>query len=202
MLRVGGIVLCGGKSRRMGQPKAWLPFAGERMLPRVVRLVAAAVEPVVVVAAPGQDLPPLQAQITVLRDQKEDQGPLEGLRVGLEALQDRCDAVFLSSCDVPLLAPAFVRRLIDLLGEHVICVARDDDYLHPLAAVYRIGVGNTIPRLLTANRRRLIDLFDEVPTRIVTIGELVDVDPMLCSLRNMNTPEEFARALAEIDEEM
>ena len=51
-MTVGGIVLCGGQSKRMGRPKAWLPFAGELMLPRVVRLLRTSVEPVVVVAAP------------------------------------------------------------------------------------------------------------------------------------------------------
>src|SRR5437588_762021 len=58
---VGGIVLCGGQSKRMGQPKAWLPFGDELMLPRVVRLLGGAVRPRVVVAAPDQDLPPLAA---------------------------------------------------------------------------------------------------------------------------------------------
>ena len=56
MTRVGGIILCGGQSKRMGRPKAWLPFGDELMLPRVARLLREAVEPVVVVAAPGQDL--------------------------------------------------------------------------------------------------------------------------------------------------
>ena len=44
-MNVGGIVLCGGRSRRMGRPKAWLPFAGEVMLPRVVRLLSEVVAP-------------------------------------------------------------------------------------------------------------------------------------------------------------
>ena len=42
-LRVGGIVLCGGQSKRMGRPKAWLPVGEELMLPRVVRLLGEAV---------------------------------------------------------------------------------------------------------------------------------------------------------------
>ena len=58
-MKVAGVVLCGGRSSRMGRPKAWLPFGRELMLPRVVRLLGEAVGPVAVVAAPGQDLPPL-----------------------------------------------------------------------------------------------------------------------------------------------
>ena len=60
---VGAIVLCGGMSRRMGRPKAWLPFGpDEVMLQRVVRLVREVVGPVVVVAAPEQELPMLPGE--------------------------------------------------------------------------------------------------------------------------------------------
>src|SRR4051812_39688655 len=149
---VGGIVLCGGQSRRMGRPKAWLPFAGEVMLPRVVRLLRAAVEPVVVVAAPGQDLPPLPAEGALVRDEEKGRGPLQGLAAGLAALAGRADAAYLSSCDVPFLQPAFVRRLIDLLGNHAICVPRVGDYHHPLAAVYRLEVRDAVVRLLAEDR--------------------------------------------------
>ena len=69
-MTAGGIVLCGGRSQRMGRPKAWLPFAGELMLPRVVRLLGQAVGPVVVVAAPDQDVPPLSPEVAVVRDEE------------------------------------------------------------------------------------------------------------------------------------
>ena len=67
-IRVGGIVLCGGESRRMGRAKAWLPFGDETMLQRVVRLLTENVHPLVVVAAPGQELPTIPTEVTVVRD--------------------------------------------------------------------------------------------------------------------------------------
>src|SRR6185312_15898389 len=97
-MSLGGIILCGGQSRRMGRPKAWLPFGGEVMLPRVVRLLGEVVAPVAVVAAPGQDLPPLPAGVDVVRDEEEGRGPLQGLAAGLAALAGRADAAYLSSC--------------------------------------------------------------------------------------------------------
>src|SRR5215471_11116138 len=106
----GGIVLCGGQSKRMGRPKAWLPFAGELMLPRVVRLLSEAVHPVIVVAAPGQDVPPLSSEVAVVRDEEKGRGPLQGLAAGLTSLSGQVTAAYLSSCDVPFLRPAFVRR--------------------------------------------------------------------------------------------
>jgi molybdopterin-guanine dinucleotide biosynthesis protein A len=42
-------------------------------------------------------------------------------------------------------------------------------------------------------------LFDAVPTRVVTVGELVDVDPTFQTLRNLNTPEDYEAALHEVD---
>src|SRR5207253_6933264 len=113
-----GILLCGGQSRRMGRPKAWLPFGGELMLPRVARLLGEVVSPLVVVAAPEQEVPALPPEIAVVRDEEKGRGPLQGLAAGLRALQGRASAAYASSCDVPFLRPAFVHRLIELLGEH------------------------------------------------------------------------------------
>src|SRR5579871_5360740 len=100
-MNVGGIVLCGGHSKRMGRPKAWLPIAGEIMLSRVVRLLKDMVRPVVVVAAPEQDVPALPTDVAIVRDEARGRGPLQGLAAGLQALRGLADAAYLSSCDVP-----------------------------------------------------------------------------------------------------
>src|SRR5205807_9116756 len=110
MIRTAGVVLCGGESSRMGRSKAWLPFGDEVMLPRVVRLLSEAVSPIVVVAAPGQDVPPLPADVEVVRDEESGRGPLQGLAAGLAGLAGRAEAAYASSCDVPFLRPEFVRR--------------------------------------------------------------------------------------------
>jgi molybdenum cofactor guanylyltransferase len=196
--RVGGIVLCGGQSKRMGRPKAWLPFAGEVMLPRVVRLLGEAVRPVVVVAAPDQDVPPLPPEVAVVRDEEKGRGPLQGLAAGLNALRGRAEAAYLSSCDVPFLRPAFVRRLVELLGDHAVCVPRVGDYHHPLAAVYRPEVADAVARLLAEDRLRPFFLFEAVPTRVVGEAELAGADPTFQTLRNLNTPEDYEAALREV----
>jgi molybdenum cofactor guanylyltransferase len=198
MMRTGGIVLCGGRSSRMGRPKAWLPFDDELMLPRVVRILFEVVNPIVVIAAPDQEVPPLPPTIEIAHDPTEGRGPLQGLGAGLAALDGRSDAAYLSSCDVPFLQPAFVRRMIELLGEHSICVPRVGEFHHPMAAVYRIGVRAAVDRLLNENRMRPVFLFDAVPTRVVQANELTDIDPTLQSLRNLNTPEDYQAAVRDL----
>lgn len=181
----------------MGRPKAWLPIAGELMLPRVVRLLSEVVSPIVVVAAPEQDLPPLPADLRIVRDEEKGRGPLQGLAAGLAALQGHADAAYASSCDVPFLRPAFVRRMIELLGSRQICVPHVGDFHHPLAAVYRLEVLEIVKRLLQENRLRPVFLFDAAPTRVVGADELRDVDPEFATLRNLNTPEDYELALRD-----
>ena len=181
----------------MGRPKALLPFVGETMLQRVVRILGEVVRPVVVVGAPDQELPTLPAGVTAVFDEEKGRGPLQGLAAGLAALRGQADAAYVSSCDVPFLKPAFVRRLIDLLGDYAICVPKVGAYHHPLAAVYRLDVAEAVNKLLGENRLRPTFLFDTVPTRIAMAAELVDVDRDFQSLRNLNSPEDYEAALRE-----
>ena len=191
-----GVVLCGGRSTRMGSSKVLLPFGGETMLQRVVRLLGTVTSPLVAVAAPEQALPELPASVTVTRDEREGRGPLEGLRAGLKALPVDAEMAYVTSCDVPLLVPAFVDRMVELLGDHDIAVVEIDGFPHPLSAVYRRRVLPEVEALLAADRLRPVFLFDAMRTRRVKPDELASVDPDLLTLRNLNTPEDYHEALA------
>ena len=195
-MNAAGIVLCGGKSTRMGSPKALLPFGAETMLQRVVRLLATVVSPIVVVAAAEQSLPDLPPEVIVTRDEQEGRGPLEGLRAGLKALPGTSEAAYVTSCDVPLLVPGFVRQMIDLLGDHDIAVMEIDGFPHPLSAVYRRTTLPHVEALLAHDRLRPVFLFDAVRTRRVQPAEMVSADPELLTLRNLNTREDYLAALS------
>jgi len=193
----GGIILCGGRSTRMGMAKATLPFGPETMLARVVRLLGEVVPRMVVVAAPQQELPALPADVVVARDRREGRGPLEALAAGLSAAQQAgIDAAYATSCDVPLLVPSFVERMFSLLGEHQIAVPREGEFHHPLAAVYRASVLPVVERLLSEDRMRPFFLFQECDTREVVPAEWQDVDPESDTLKNLNRPEDYLAALA------
>src|SRR5262249_46705602 len=162
----GAIILCGGKSSRMGRDKATLPFGPELMLQRVVRLVSEAIDlkNLVVVAAPNQSVPELPPEGTVVYDPVEFRGPLQGLATGLNEMGDRFDAVYATGCDVPLLVPAFVERMFRLLDDYEIAVPFDGEHHHSVAAVYRPRVLARIEALLAVDRLRSRFLFDQVRT--------------------------------------
>ena len=200
-MKCAGIVLCGGQSRRMGTDKAWLPFGGgangpETMLQRIVRILGEAVSPVVVVAAATARLPELPPDVRIAFDRQPDRGPLEGLAVGLSKLPADVVSAYVTSCDAPLLRPAFIRRMVELPGDEAVAVPNVDGRLHPLAAVYRLTVLPEVERRLAENQLRLTELVESLHPRIVHPEELRDIDPDLQSLRNINDPEEYRAALA------
>ena len=195
-MEYAAVVLCGGRSTRMGLAKATLPFGPETMLARTVRLLGEVVGRIVVVASPGQDVPDLPGRVLLARDRHEGRGPLEGIAAGLSSLPAAVEAAYVTGCDAPLLAPAFVARMFDLLGEFSIAVPCFGGYEYPLAAVYRVSILPAIGELLSADRLRPAYLFDRVPTRRVTQELLLEVDPTLGSLDNVNRPADYLDALA------
>src|SRR3954454_5365268 len=101
MADTAGIVLAGGRSSRMGTPKAALEWHGSTLLRRVCGIVGRAVDgAVVVVRAPGPPLPALPDSIAGGEDAREGRGPLQGLAAGLAAVRDDAPAAYVSSTDV------------------------------------------------------------------------------------------------------
>ena len=180
----------------MGTPKALLPFGPETMLQRVVRLLSEVVAPIVVVAAVDQELPPLPGPVIVARDEREGRGPLEGLRAGLKALPAGIEAAYVTSCDVPLLVPGFVRQMLDLARGHDAAVMEIEGFTHPLSAVYKRAVLPHVEDLLAQDRLRPLFLFERVNTRRVRPDEMT-ADPDLRTLRNLNTRDDYEQALAD-----
>jgi molybdopterin-guanine dinucleotide biosynthesis protein A len=184
----------------MGRSKAWLPFGDEHLLQRVVRLVSTAVDHVAVVAAPGQELPPLPASVVLARDPVLGKGPLQGLAAGLAALPHEVELAYATATDVPFLHPEWIGRLVALVGEHDMAIPFCDGYHHPLAALYRRAtVLPAVLILLAADRLRPVFLMETVSTRVVVAEELRVIDPRLETLRNLNTPEDYEAALRDDD---
>ena len=199
-----GVVLAGGRSSRMGTPKAALEWHGSTLLRRTVGILARATGgPVVVVRARGQDLPALPPDVEVVDDPRDGQGPVQGLAAGLGALLDRADAAFVSSTDMPFLHPAFVRRVLRAVAEGAdvgLPVARG--YPQPLAAAYRTKLASTADRLVQAWLRPAF-LFEECVVSRLDEAALKDdpvlaaLDPGLDSVVNINEPDEYRTARSQ-----
>lgn len=200
MASLAGIVLAGGRSSRMGTPKSSLDWHGSPLLRRVCGLVARGVDgPVVVVRAPGQDLPELPTSVEVLDDPVEGDGPLRGLATGLQALQGRAERAFLCSTDLPLLHPGLPQRLAREPSDVVLPVVGGRD--QPLAALYAVHLAAVAEALLEQGVRRPIALTEHATTTrldhvaLLTSQVLRVADPRLQSLCGANTAEQYAALL-------
>ena len=197
-MKTGAIIICGGLSRRMGEPKASLRFGPERLLERIVRLVGQSSEPIVVVAAPGQPLPDLPHHVKIARDALGGRGPLQALHAGLVAIGDDVPLAYATSTDAPFLAPGWIDRLANLLGEADLGLPVIGAMSYPLAALYRRSTSLTAIRsLLDRDILRLKSLIPLLRVREVGADDLRDLDPNFASLVNLNTPEDYRQALAQ-----
>ena len=185
------IILAGGRSSRMGTPKAMLPFAGEPLIVHIVRRLQPLFPDIVVVAAPGQQLPGMP--VRTVEDEEPYQGPVGGIYYGLRSIAE--DFAFVTSCDAPFASTTLIDHLLRLRAQHDIVVPQWGGRLQPLFAVYRTTVLPKLGAQLQAGELRPVGLFEKVNTRIVDEEEIRRFDPEGSSFINMNTPGEYAAAL-------
>jgi molybdopterin-guanine dinucleotide biosynthesis protein A len=170
----------------------------------MTRLLArSVVGPIVVVAAPGQDLPELPDDVLVVDDPIEGLGPLQGIAAGLNAAAQHQALAFVCSTDMPFLHPAFVQRVLACLEENEVALPVIGGYRQPMAAAYRTELGARATELIEKGASTPGELFAESVVRELSAEDLLadpDVaahDPDLTSVRNLNTREEYEAALAE-----
>ncbi|MGY4649873.1 molybdenum cofactor guanylyltransferase [Mycobacterium sp. URHB0021] len=184
---LAAVVLAGGASRRMGRDKATLTYDGSTLVERVVSAVSARCSPVFVIAAPGQALPALPAEI--LRDEVRGVGPLLATGRGLRAAADAGhELAFVSAVDMPYLSA----DLIDELAGPAVRLGADvvlpwDGRDHYLAGIYRTALFDRITELVAAGQRSMRALVDSVDTQRIVMAE----QP---SLTNVNTAADLSAA--------
>ena len=185
------IVLAGGKSSRMGTPKALLQFGDAPLIVHIVTMLRELFAEVVVVAAPDQQLPSMDVEI--VHDVVAHQGPVAGIYYGLKAA--RTHAAFVTSCDSAFLNPRLIEHLVSLVGDCDVVVPWWQERFQPLHAVYRTSVAPLLEIQLQRGELRPVYLFDKVRTRKVEEDEIRRFDPGGASFFNMNAPADYAEAL-------
>jgi molybdopterin-guanine dinucleotide biosynthesis protein A len=198
MASFASIVLAGGASSRMGRAKALLPFGHEPLVERIVRRVAPLSSEVIVVSGPHLQLPTMPSTVRIVVDDDPLQGPLSGLRYGLRATTE--EVAFVCGCDHPFLAASVVELVVE-------CCTRSADTLaawstwdgspQPLVASYRTAILPIVEEMLAAGKRRIVDLAMRAKIAEVPPSELRAMDPSGRSFVDVDTPEDYERALLE-----
>jgi len=185
------VILAGGKSSRMGRPKALLLFDSEPLIVHIVRALTRMFAETIVVAAPGQELPHLRA--TLVRDEVPHQGPVGGIYYGLRAAKGHF--CFVTSCDVAFLNLPLISYLLSQISDCDVVVPYWQERFQPLHAVYRQSVLPLLKEQLDRGELRPIFLYEKVRTRKIDEDEIRHFDPDGLSFLNMNTLEDYESAL-------
>jgi len=188
------IVLAGGDSRRMGQDKADLVFDGETLLGRAIATMQS-IFPRVIVSVrqtrTGVDVP----QVC---DELPASGPLAGLIAGLA--QAGTPWVFAVACDMPFVTAPAVSQLAIYRTGHQAVVSLVGGYPQPLAAFYATSALGAMRAGLAQGDRSLRDMLQRLEVRYVSEAELRDCDPQLRSFIDLDTPQDVAQALNQMQE--
>ncbi len=185
-----GVILAGGKSRRMGRDKLPLKMGNATLIERVHDALASRCGETIVVGDEGY----APAGARRILDLRPGEGPLAGVEAGLLAARHR--AVFIAAGDMPFLTGDLVGYLLGLLSDHVPAVVPVyEDRPHPLCAAYGRELRPAVSVALDEDVRSVRELLEGLPgVRYVGEGELRRFgDPNLL-LTNVNSPEDLARA--------
>lgn len=195
------IILAGGRSSRMGLPKAVLPFGAASILERLIETLTGAFDEIIVVAAPLGDEPFSiermlgdRAGVIVERDDDAFAGPVGALRRGLARAGG--EIVFACSCDLPLLRSELAVAICTMIAGEDAAMPQLGGVLQPLCAAYRRAPAITaLSAMEAAGERRLRRVAQRLKVRAIDEATLRAIDPDLRSLLNVNTAEDYAHAL-------
>ena len=184
-----GLVLSGGKSRRMGADKALLERDGQSQLAFVVDLLGQHVERVFVSTREDQQNEPERARYDLIIDHYDDMGPLAGI---LSAMDDHPDADWLVvACDLPNISDATLKFLLEnrsAAHPFTAYTSSHDGLPEPLCAIYRADSAALV--------RQFSDDGVHCPRKILIRSDthlLEQIDP--ASLDNVNTPDDLAQSV-------
>ena len=190
----GGLILCGGRSARMGYEKARLRFPDGPLLERVLGRMQQVVHPIVLSLAPGQATPALAGDVLTAKDGVANQGPLWGLVEGFRRLAGHCERVVVMPVDMPFLTPPWIARLLDEMADRRACLYEHEGFANALTAAYSMDLLPKLEALVAEGRRRPIFLIEGEDARILTVPE--DTAPAGAHpLTDVDTPEAYRDAL-------
>jgi molybdenum cofactor guanylyltransferase len=193
MPRVTGVILAGGRSRRMGGfPKALLPFGGRPLIQHIAETLRSSLPDCLVVT----NTPELYGSLglPMVGDVFPEAGSLGGIYSGLRAAPG--EAALCVACDMPFLSARLVAYLAGRAAEADVVIPDAGGELQPLHAVYGKACLPAMERRLRAGQLKVVGFFDEVTViRVPTEAVEPFVDPQVAFM-NLNTPEDLARARA------
>lgn len=194
---IGGFILAGGKSIRMGSAKGLLPFAGKPLVKHLAQLLEGTTEPPVIIGPPG-DYAGLG--LRVVADDRRDAGPLGGISTALRV--SSCAWNLIVGCDLPFLTTEWLSHLIQRASDSPAdaILPLNERGLEPLCAMYRKRIQPDLSEALDRGVRKITDALAKLTTETIAPAEWKQFDPRGRLFKNINTPADYEDASRSLDE--
>ena len=179
------ILLCGGRSRRMGQDKGSMSLNGKPMIIHVLETIAAVADEIIVVLRNKDQVDKYKKIINHLKSDKtninivtdilKDKGPLEGILTGLNNITS--DKAMVVPCDSPFISENFVNKMFLYSNESnfdAFVPKWPDDNLEPLHSIYKKDIKSEILKLLKEDIRDVKSLLMELNVKYIDVNSLDD----------------------------
>ncbi len=186
-MKIGAVILVGGKSRRMGTNKAVLPYEGQSFLGRISKELGGFEE---IILSTSDDKQYEEYGLPVVKDIYPNCGPISGLHAALCACKS--DALFCIPCDVPLFKLSLAEYICSKVeaGYDAVVPISKDGHMHPLCAVYKKSAVDIFEKQIHSKEFKIIDAYEQMKVNFIPLEESTHAEKYLI---NVNTPEEFAR---------
>lgn len=187
-------ILAGGQARRLGGlEKGALPVGARPIIDRQLAVLRDLTPHILIVAR--QDMRARVAEVPIVTDLVAEAGALGGLYTAL--MEAPTEQVIVLACDMPFVTADFLEHLATVGGDATpdAVVPRDRHGRHPLCASYRQRVAGHLKARIERGALRVLDALEELTVRDIGPEELAPYDPDGHLLLNVNTPEDYARAL-------
>lgn len=190
------IILCGGRSKRMGKDKGSLILKGKPMILHVLDTISDIADEIILVLRDKKQVESYKkllnkdyGHLDIVTDKYKDQGPLIGILTGLSAIKS--DYAQILPCDSPFISQEFVLNMFKAIENNkydAVVPVWEDGHVEPLHSIYKKTVSDTISKLIEEGKMDVKSLIMNINARYVDTKEL---DTTTKSFQNINTIREF-----------
>jgi len=187
-LPLTALILCGGRSRRMGRPKAFLPYEGSTVIAHIVDTITPIFAEVLLVSNEPESYEDLG--IDVVKDILPYRGPMGGILSGL--LVAAHEHSFVIACDMPLVDPELIHDLASRREDQDVVVVSHEAGVEPLLAIYSKNCIKPLEESLFSGSLSIKDLLSDLRTTTLRLdGDQEDLPAYF----NINTPQDYSRLI-------
>lgn len=184
-------ILWGGKSSRMGQDKGFLPLHSKPVIEAIIDKLSPLSDELILVTHHSDYQ---NSKVTrIIADEIPELGPLEGLKMALqEAAHPK---IFVAGCDAPFLSEALIRLMLAQSSLQGCVISEAGGTIHPFPGIYSKALLPQVRHSLEKNELKMTTFCDKVRAQILPEEKVRKVDPQLQSYINLNTPDDYYKAL-------